>query len=87
MLASQKLGQKLDTPPLKGPRRSGAGAHAEPRLVQYQPPLERIHGPRQLTDAYLLGMAANHQARFATFDRRISTDAVPHASPENLVIV
>src|SRR4051794_20172380 len=47
----------------------------------------RIHGPRQLTDAYLLGMAANHRARFATFDQRISLDAVPHAGSGNLVVV
>jgi hypothetical protein len=44
MLASHK---KLDTP-TKGPRRSGAGARAEPPgWSKYQPPLERIHRGRQ----------------------------------------
>lgn len=47
----------------------------------------RIHGPRQLTDAYLLALATRYQGRFVTFDQRISTDAAPHASPDNLVAV
>lgn len=47
----------------------------------------RVHGPRQLTDAYLLALATTRRGRFATFDQRISTEAVPHASPENLVVV
>ena len=47
----------------------------------------RIHGPRQLTDAYLLALATNHQGRFVTFDQRVSADAVPHATSENLAIV
>lgn len=47
----------------------------------------RIHGPRQLTDAYLLALATRFDGRFVTFDRRISPDAVPRASPENLVVV
>lgn len=47
----------------------------------------RIHGPRQVTDAYLLALAAHRGGRFATFDRRITTDAVPHAGPEHLVVV
>jgi uncharacterized protein len=46
-----------------------------------------IHGPRQLTDAYLLALAIEHAGRFVTFDQRISADAVPRARPENLVIV
>src|SRR5580704_3661703 len=28
----------------------------------------RIHGPRQLTDIYLLGLAVAHAGRFVTFD-------------------
>jgi uncharacterized protein len=47
----------------------------------------RVHGPRQLTDAYLLALATDRQGRFVTFDQRVSTDAVPAASAENLVVV
>lgn len=32
--------------------------------------------PSELTDVYLLGLAASHGARFATFDRRIRPDKV-----------
>lgn len=46
---------------------------------------ERIHGPRQLTDAYLLALAVHHDGRFVTFDRRVGGDAVPGARPEHLV--
>jgi predicted nucleic acid-binding protein len=47
----------------------------------------RIHGPRQLTDAYLLALATSHQGRFVTFDQRVSADAVPHATSENLAVM
>ena len=47
----------------------------------------RIHGPRQLTDAYLLALTTDRQGRFVTFDQRISTDAVPQAGEENLVVM
>ena len=47
----------------------------------------RIHGPRQLTDTYLLGLAAHHGGRFVTFDRRISIAVVKIASPLNLVVL
>ena len=32
--------------------------------------------PSELTDVYLLGLAASHGARFATFDKRIRPDLV-----------
>lgn len=47
----------------------------------------RVHGPRQVTDAYLLALAASRNGRFVTFDRSISLSAVPAATPENLAIV
>ncbi len=34
--------------------------------------LEKVHGPRQLTDTYLLGLALRNEGRFVTFDRSIS---------------
>jgi toxin-antitoxin system PIN domain toxin len=48
---------------------------------------ERVLGPRQITDAYLLALSAAHGGRFVSFDRRISTDLVPSAGPANLQII
>ena len=47
----------------------------------------RIHGPRQVTDAYLLALATARHGRFATFDRSISLTTVPQATSQNLAIV
>jgi toxin-antitoxin system PIN domain toxin len=47
----------------------------------------RLHGPRQLTDAYLLGLAVAHGGRFATFDQRIALSAVRGADREHLVVI
>lgn len=30
-----------------------------------------LHGPRQVTDAYLLALATRHQGRFVTFDQSV----------------
>lgn len=48
---------------------------------------ERVHGPRQLTDLYLLAMAVQHQGRFVSFDAGIALGAVPGARPEHLVVL
>jgi hypothetical protein len=48
---------------------------------------ERLHGPRQVTDAYLLALATARGGCFATFDRTISLDAAPAARPANLVVI
>jgi toxin-antitoxin system PIN domain toxin len=45
----------------------------------------RIHGPRQLTDIYLLGLAVQHGGRFVTFDAGIPLAAVRRATPRNLL--
>lgn len=45
----------------------------------------QIHGPRQVTDAYLLGLATARGGRFVTFDRGVPLSAVPGAKPDNLV--
>lgn len=45
----------------------------------------RIHGPRQITDLYLLALAVRRGGAFATFDRLISTDAVSEASKRHLI--
>ncbi len=46
-----------------------------------------IHSARQLTDLYLLGLAAKHQGRFVTFDQRIPLTAVHGARPDHLVVL
>ena len=47
----------------------------------------RLHGPRQLTDIYLLALAVEHEARFVTFDGKIPLAAVRKAKPKNLVVL
>ena len=45
----------------------------------------RVLSSRQITDAYLLALAAAHGGRLVTFDRGIAVEAVRGASPENLL--
>ncbi len=45
---------------------------------------QRRLGPRQITEAYLLALAATHGGRFVTFDQRIELDLVPGAVAANL---
>jgi predicted nucleic acid-binding protein len=47
----------------------------------------RIHGPRQLTDAYLLALAVEHEGRFVTFGTGVSVAAVRKAKTQNLVVL
>ena len=47
----------------------------------------RIHGPRQITDVYLLGLATHHQGRFVTFDGRIPLQAVRKATDRNVLVL
>ena len=44
-----------------------------------------IHGPKQLTDLYLLGLAVRHQGRLVSFDLRIPISAVTGAEARHLV--
>jgi toxin-antitoxin system PIN domain toxin len=44
----------------------------------------RVHGPRQVTDAYLLALATRHEGRFVTFDQAIPLSAVTGATRDNL---
>jgi uncharacterized protein len=48
---------------------------------------QRLLGPRQITDAYLLALAATHGGRLVTFDQRVGVDVVPAASAANLCII
>ena len=47
----------------------------------------QIHGHRQLTDIYLLGLAIKHQGRFVTFDQQIPLKAVRGAAKKHLVVI
>jgi predicted nucleic acid-binding protein len=47
----------------------------------------RLHGPRQVTDAYLLALARARDGRFVTFDRSVALAAVPGAAEEHLAVL
>ncbi len=47
----------------------------------------RIHGPRQLTDLFLLALAIYHGGRFVTFDTAVAPNAVKGAEKKHLVIL
>jgi len=47
----------------------------------------RIHGPRQITDLYLVALAMKHGGRFATFDNRIVLSALHGVKKEHLAVV
>lgn len=48
--------------------------------------VSRVHGPRQLTDVYLLALAVRHGGRFVTFDAAVAREAVRGAEPRHLVV-
>jgi uncharacterized protein len=48
---------------------------------------DRVHGPKMVTDAYLLSLAVHHRGRFATFDDAIPLSAVRGASKRHLVVI
>jgi len=47
----------------------------------------RLHGPRQVTDAYLLALAVAHDGRFVTFDRSLSLASVHGATADHLTVL
>jgi hypothetical protein len=47
----------------------------------------RIHGPRQLTDVYLLALAVSRGGALVTFDRSIAIDAVRGATAASLIVL
>jgi uncharacterized protein len=47
----------------------------------------RIHGPRQLTDIYLLALAVQHEGRLVTFNSGIPLAAVRKATTLNLLLL
>ena len=52
----------------------------EAGLIQWN----RVLGPRQITDCYLLALAAKRGGRFVSFDQRIRVDLVPGARPDHM---
>jgi predicted nucleic acid-binding protein len=48
---------------------------------------QRLLGPRQITDAYLLALAVSQGGRFATFDQRIGLEVVPSARAAHLCLI
>ncbi len=46
-----------------------------------------IHGPRQITDLYLLALAVKNNGRFVSFDQAIAMDAIRGAQPAHLVLL
>ena len=47
----------------------------------------QVRGPKQITDLYLLALAAKNQGRFVTFDKRIVRGAVLNASEEAYCVI
>lgn len=47
----------------------------------------RVHGPRQLTDVYLLALAVANGGRLVTFDKGIPVAAVARAQKKHLVVI
>ena len=47
----------------------------------------QLLGHRQVTDAYLLGLAVRHGCRFVSFDARVNLAAIPGAKPAHLLVL
>ena len=47
----------------------------------------RLHGPRQVTDLYLLALAVRRRGRFVSFDGSIPRSAITGARPSHLVVL
>ena len=47
----------------------------------------RIHGPRQVTDVYLLALAVANRGRLVTFDGAIALDAVRGAEKKHVLVL
>jgi toxin-antitoxin system PIN domain toxin len=48
---------------------------------------DRLHGPKQVTDLYLLALAIEHGGRLATFDAGIPLAAVHGARTEHVAVL
>lgn len=48
---------------------------------------DRLHGPKQVTDAYLVALAHAHGGRFVTFDRAVAHHAATHVDPAAIEVI
>ena len=46
-----------------------------------------VHGPKQVTDIYLLALAVKHNGRLVALDRAIPLNGVLGAEPRHLVLL
>ncbi len=53
----------------------------DPRIAD----ASRIHGPRQLTDLYLLALAVRRSGRFVTFDASVALSAIKGADKRHIL--
>jgi len=49
--------------------------------------LQKVAGPRQITDVYLLGLAVANDGVFATFDQAIPWRAVRNATAHSVLVI
>jgi len=56
-------------------------------LDEKQFDMTRLHGARQITDAFLLALAVKYRGRFVTFDTAVPASAVRGAGARNLVVL
>ena len=47
----------------------------------------KLHGPKQITDAYLLALAVHHGGRLVALDRAIAVNCVRNAKPQHLLLL
>ena len=47
----------------------------------------RIHGPRQITDIYLLALAVRHGGQFVTLDASVAHEAVAGAQKSHVLVL
>ena len=47
----------------------------------------RIHGPRQITDVYLIALAVRHGGRFVTLDAAVARDAVIGSAKRHVLVL
>jgi hypothetical protein len=47
----------------------------------------RVHGPRQITDVYLLALAVRHGGQFVTFDASVARDAVIGSERTHILVL
>ncbi len=49
--------------------------------------IDKVHGPRQITDVYLLALAVRHAGRFVTFDEAVPVSAARGATGKHLLVL